>query len=860
MTLAAGTVLIYSLILTLAPVVRAHSWETSIRWAHWIGSIVWLADFIWLHRLTQRLAPERDPYILPVMAMLSGIGLLTIWRLDSMELVLQGFGFRQTIWLLAGSAVFSVGLRFSFFIDWLKRYKYVWLLAGFLLMGLTFLFGIYPSGTGPRLWLTFGFAYLQPSEILKLLLIVYLSAYLSEHLSVSLDLFQILAPTFLLIIAATVLLLAQRDLGTAIIFIMVYFSILYLAIGKRRILLSGAVVILIAAITSYIFLSPVRNRIDTWINPWKHPESSSYQVVQSLIAVASGGVFGSGPGLGNPRVVPVAHSDFIFSSISEELGLIGTSTLILLYAVLIIRGMITSIHSRRPFYRYLSGGIAVYFGLQAILIMAGNLRLLPLTGVTLPFVSYGGSSLLVAFISGLILLYISGQSGEGIYLLEHPATYRLLSGGLLGGLLAVTLVNAFYGIGKSNELLSRTDNPRWAINDLYVQRGRIVDRDNQVLAHTTGKAGAYQRELLYSSLSSTVGYSDPKYGQGGIEASEDLYLRGLKGIPSSTIFWQNFLYNQPPAGLDVRLTLSSEIQTRADQLMESHKGALVMLNPKSGEVFAMSSQPTFDANQLNEEWEFWKQDENARLINRVTQGQYPLGTILAPFLFTSYQSTAKPLPALPNTWDYRMHDGSLITCAVPPSNHTWSAAVHSGCPNNSILLGEALGINALRTAYQTWGFDQAQDLQLETAEVSHVQALSDQEKTALGSANFYVTPLQVALAASAFSANGYRPSPLLAMAVDTPTEGWVVLPIQKAQSTYPSDIVNSVAEAMTVAGEAYWLAVGSASTSEGPITWVIAGTAPAWKGAPLVLTLVIEENNAAKAMQIAADMIKSTMQ
>ncbi len=758
-----GTIFLflYSLILTLSPAVRLHSWQVAYRWTHWIGFIVWLAGFVLIHRLTRKWMPDRDPYLLPIIALLSGLGLLTIWRLDGSNTILGGFGLRQTIWLALAFGVFTLGLRYPIFLTWLRRYKYLWLTGGLLLMVLTFIIGTYPSGVGPRLWLGFGGLYIQPSEILKILLVVYLSAYLADKLPVNLSLIQLLAPTVILISAATLLLLAQRDLGTVTIFILLYFTIIYLASGKRRILLIEAAIILAAAIGGYFGFAVIKLRINAWLNPWFDPGNQSYQLVQSLLAVANGGFLGSGPGLGSPGVVPVSHSDFIFSSLGEELGLLGTSAVVLLFAILTVRGILTALHAKNAFQRYLAAGITMYLGIQAVLIMGGNLRLLPLTGVTLPFVSYGGSSLLTAFFAGLILLLISNQPEESPAYLVFAFPYKLAAIGIVTGLAAVTLINGYYAIVSSDKLLLRKDNPRWAINDRYVVRGEILDRQNTVISQTTGNTGEYTRTLFYPDLSATVGYSNPTYGQGGIEASLDDYLRGLQGSPSSSILWQDILYNQPPPGLDIRLTLSLDLQKSADALLAEKKGALVFLNAQSGEILVMASHPTFDANQLDGMWETWKADANAPLINRATQGEYPLGTILSPFMLTAYEALGNALPVFPESWDYQAQDGTTWKCAIEPTSKSWYAAAQAGCPLAAVKIGQRLNLINLTDVYHTWGFDVAQTLPLVSAEPGSLTSLKNLELSSLGQDNFRVSPLQVALAAAAFSSGGQRPAPLV---------------------------------------------------------------------------------------------------
>ncbi len=311
--------------------------------------------------------------------------------------------------------------------------------GGLALTALTLLLGTNPAGFGPRLWLGCCGFYLQPSEPLKLLLVVYLSAYLADRLPLKLRFFPMLAPTVFVTGLAILLLIVQRDLGTASIFILLYTAVLFLATNRRRVLVATAIALLLAGLTGFFFVDVIHARLESWINPWNDPSGGSYQIIQSLIAIANGGTPGRGPGIGNPTLVPVAHSDFIFSAIGEELGLAGSLALLAIFALLLSRGLIASMRAPDRFRRYLAAGLTGYLGLQALVIIGGNLRLLPLTGVTLPFVSYGGSSLLTSFVAVALLSIISDQADQEPAPLESVRPYILIAGMLAAGILAAGL-------------------------------------------------------------------------------------------------------------------------------------------------------------------------------------------------------------------------------------------------------------------------------------------------------------------------------------------------------------------------------------------------------------------------------------
>ncbi len=225
-------------------------------------------------------------------------------------------------------------------------------------------------------------------------------------------------------------------------------------------------------------------------------------------------------------------------------------------------------------------------------------------------------------------------------------------------------------------------------------RGSILDRNNQPIAVTVGVPGSYQRELLQPSLGPVIGYSNPLYGQAGLEASLDPYLRGLQGNPAYTIFYNRLLYEQTPPGLDVRLSLDLRIQQKADTLLTGHAGAIVLLNSQTGEIYAMSSQPGFDPNQLDQNWSKWVNDKQGVFLNRATQGQYSPGTALGPFLLEANldQKDQYTLPESPSL----VFDGAIWNCALPVSDKpTWSELLSNGCPGGVNELAQHLSADQL---------------------------------------------------------------------------------------------------------------------------------------------------------------------
>ena len=792
---AAIFLFLYSVILTLSPAVREQTWNVSYRWSHWIGFAVWIALFFTTDRFTRKRLPDRDPFLLPLASLLSGWGLLTIWRLDS------AFGIRQAIWLTVSVIILISTFHLPSDLSILRRYKYILLTSGLILTALTLLLGTNPEGYGPPLWLGCCGVYLQPSEPLKLLLVVYLSAYLSDRLLIRLRFFPLLIPTLFVMGLALLLLLVQRDLGTASIFILIYTAILYIATGRRRVLIATVLTLALTGTIGFFFIDVIRERISAWLNPWADPSGHGYQIVQSLLAIANGGMIGRGPGLGSPTLVPVAHSDFIFTAIAEETGLLGTTALIIIFALILARSLRTAFRAPDQFRRVLAAGLAAYLGIQTLLIIDGNLRLLPLTGVTLPFVAYGGSSLVTAFVALGLLLMISNQTENRPAALTTARPYYFVTAILGLGVIATLLADSWWAVLRGPDLLTRTDNPRLAISDRYVPRGNILDRNNEPIDVTEGQSGTYHRVYLYPDLAPITGYTHPTYGQAGLEASLDNYLRGLQGNPESLIWWDHLLYGAPPPGLNVRLSLDLKLQKQADQSMGNNKGAVVLMNAQTGEILVMASHPTFDPNKLDEIGTSLAQDQNTPLINRAAQGMYPPGSALTPFL-NSVTST-----------------GGITE-------------------EQKITLFDNLGF------YTSPQIRMPVAIPAQAGEIDHLR----------------ISPLQMSLAAGTLSNHGIRIASRIALAVDTSQQGWVILPaIGQSTQVFNSTVADHLASQLAIQNQPFWKWIGTGNTGADFSTWYIGGTIPNWKGTPLVVVVLLEGNDSISAASIGTQLLQTAI-
>lgn len=429
LTLAAVFIGLAALALALTPSARANIWI--LNFGVWdLGfPALWLACALAATWAARRFLPQHDPYLLPLVYLLTGWGIVIITRLT------PNFGLRQTAWLVIATLALIGLIALPGDLRWLRRYRYSWLLAGLALTALTFIFGVNPSGAGERLWLGCCGIYLQPAEILKFILVIFLAAYLADKRE---QLFQsevasrqspnlisktanfrlptshlpslsYFLPLLLMWGFSILILIIQRDLGMSTLFFLVFLTLLYLASGQLRYIVGGGLLLILAGFVGYQLFAVVRIRIEAWWDPFADPTGNSYQIIQSLIAIASGGLLGRGLGLGAPTLIPVAHSDFILAALAEEWGLAGLLAHSGLLALTVTRGLRIALQTRTPFDQLLAGGLTALIGGQALIIMGGVLKLIPLTGLTLPFMSYGGSSLLTHFIMIGLLLRLSAR-------------------------------------------------------------------------------------------------------------------------------------------------------------------------------------------------------------------------------------------------------------------------------------------------------------------------------------------------------------------------------------------------------------------------------------------------------------------
>jgi cell division protein FtsW (lipid II flippase) len=795
--LETGILFILAVTLTLSPAARERAWNVDYRWSHWVGFFIWVGTVLSVHWMYRKKLQDTDAFIFSLSSLLAGLGILFIWRL------VPSFGMRQALWFIVSGIVFVAGAKNFFKITLLRRYKYLLLLGGLFLTGMTLLFGTNPLGDGPRLWLGCCGVYLQPSEPLKLILVVYLAAYFADNLPFRQGFFPLILPTLLMTGLALIILVVQRDLGTASIFIFLYATISYLATGRKRVILASLFILAIAGVVGYYAVEVIQIRLVAWLNPWSDPSGSGYQTIQSLLAISNGGLPGRGIGLGYPGLVPVAISDFIFSALAEEMGLIGTILLLCIYSVIISRGIRIAVRAQDTFRRLLAAGLTAYLAAQSILIIGGNLRLLPLTGVTLPFVSYGGSSLLTSMMAILLIVIIGSQPEDDPAPLKNPSPYLHLALLFFALFFGLAITNSWWSVWRAEDLLTRTDNPRRAISDVYVARGDLVDRSLQPINITTGRSGSLSRQYLYPELSPITGYINNIFGQSGLELNLDPYLRGLQGNPALQILWNRLLYGTPPPGSTARLSLDLELQSKLDELLRGHKGSAILLNARTGEILAMASHPTFDPNNLSETGSQLIDDPDAPLLNRATQGFYPPGNILSLFI------RAKELEK-----------------------------------GTSLTRGEIIDL------YTTLGLYDRPEIILPVGTASMIGEIEQLK----------LSPLQAALASTSLANEGLMTAGQIVTGIKPQNSDWIILsPQQKLTKIFNPAAVEEVTNDALVTMQPYWRIVDEEVSPNSGIAWFIGGTPSGWQGTPLVAVVALESGDAGEADYIGQEILKSSL-
>ena len=632
------------------------------------------AAFAVSHLAVRIYAPGADPVILPIVFFLSGTGITFVTRL-SPELAIS-----QVLWLFLGVVALVVTLAVVPGIEKLSSYKFTLGAAGVMCLLIPMLIGTERGGS--KLWLSFGAFSFQPGELAKVLIVLFLSFYLAKNrelLSASalhIGRFKIpqprmLAPLLVMWGLSLLIVIFERDLGSALLFFAFFVVMLYVCTGRVSYVIISLVLLILGGILCYHLFSHVQTRVQIWLNPFSDPSNKGLQIVQSLYSLADGGLVGSGIGRGLATLIPVVASDFIFSAIGEEMGLLGSSAVLLAYVVLAIRGLATAARAKSDIAAFAATGLTASLVIQAFIIVGGVTKLLPLTGVTLPFISQGGSSLLASFIIVALLLK-AGDEGTGrstdINVCEQSSSILLqedensshasvLHGahvrggfkidtpesGILGrvalgnrlvklvtafcilfALLIANLTNiqvisakTFQKMPGNNHTIAKTSN---------IKRGSIISSDGVTLAESVKQndGKSYVRKHPEGSLAAhTLGYASVRYGTSGVEARlNDTLINNGNYTSLNDVLLS--LAGAAKPGSSAVLTINSQMQKVAEKALEGYTGSVVALNPTTGAILAKASNPTFNPDNLDEVMS--NSSTKGQLLDRSTQTLYAPGS------------------------------------------------------------------------------------------------------------------------------------------------------------------------------------------------------------------------------------------
>ena len=396
--------------------------EPGFRWQMTGYGLVFLAVFGGAHLAIRRFAPYTDPLLLPTVALLNGLGLVMIHRLDLSHEISgrhHSNAAQQMLWTLIGVCAFAFVVAFLKDHRQLARYGYIYGAAGLIFLAIPAVLPAWLSEqNGAKIWIRLPGFSIQPAEFSKILLLIFFSAVLiakrglfssvgKHFMGMTLPRPRDLAPLLAAWVISIAVMVFEKDLGTSLLLYASFLVVVYLATQRFSWVAIGLALFSAGSVVAYFIFAHVRVRVQTWWDPFADPDGDGYQLVQSLFSFATGGIFGTGLGNGQPDTVPAASTDFIIAAFGEELGLVGLAGFLMLYTIVIVRGLRTAIATRDSFGKLLAAGLASTLAIQLFIVVGGVTQLIPLTGLTTPWMSYGGSSLLANYMLLAILARIS---------------------------------------------------------------------------------------------------------------------------------------------------------------------------------------------------------------------------------------------------------------------------------------------------------------------------------------------------------------------------------------------------------------------------------------------------------------------
>lgn len=890
------------------------------------------AAFAAAHIGVRLFAPGADPALLPIVFALSGIGITFVTRLE------PSASMGQIVYLFLGVALMVGTLAVVKNLEVVKRYKYVLGAAGIALLVLPMLIGteIY----GSKLWIKIGSFQFQPGEFAKVFIVLFLAGYLAENrellsisnrtvLGVKLPRLRLLYPLFIVWGVCLLVVAFERDLGSALLFYTIFLIMLYVATGRVSYVLIGLVLLAVGAFGMYQIMGHVQVRVAIWLDPFKDAQNLGFQIVQALYSLADGGLLGVGIGKGlGGDTIPVVASDMIFAAIGEEMGLLGGAAVLLLFMLFAVRGLTTAARAKSDLAAFSAAGLTAAISFQAFTIVGGVTKLIPLTGVTLPFMSQGGSSLLASFVIVALLLRAgdeaTGRSTEIANTSTEltPVGYRpggsrgshmrrptldTPESGLLGrvalanrltrtvflftALFAVLIGNLTYiQVFKAAEYQDMPSNNHTITKARYIKRGSIITADGLTLAESIQQEdGTYVRSYPNGNLAAhAVGYYSQQYGSSGVESSQDKTLTGSKDYSS----WQNALNSLAgitEPGNSVQLTIDSRIQQAAEQALAGRKGAIVVLDPRTGAVLAWASAPAYDNTDIAATMEAANASGGAdtSMFDRATQALYSPGSTFKTVTLSS--ALENGVAALSSTYSSpgRMEIGGADVVSVNEQGHGTITLDRAFAVSSNTVFGqvaEQLGADRLVATAQAFGYGQNLGIDFSTA-ASIMPDPADMSTWELAWAGAgqpvgqghtpgpQTTVMQNAVIAAAIANNGIAMNPYVVGQILAP-DGTVVKTTRERSlgQAVSSGTAEQVKEAMLdvvqngsgsaagIAGVKVAGKTGTAETNSATPNSTFIGFAP-YDTPTLAVSLVLEETteNEATAAAVAGQVLRAAL-
>ncbi len=717
--------------------------------------------------LMRAIYPRADRLIQNHIALLLSISFVILTRISLTRSIRQ-------FTIVAISLVIALIIpAFMKYIRLLKSCEYIFAAAGILILGVVLISGSITNGS--KLSFSIMGMSFQPSEFVKIIYVLFLAAILSKaERFIHVVLSAVLAAVHVLFLAAS------KDLGSALIYFITYIILLFVATRKVRYLILGLAGGSAAAYASYFMFAHVRVRVAAWLDPWNDINATGYQIAQSLFGIGTGGWFGMGIDAGTPGTIPYVEQDFIFSAICEEFGILFGICLIAVCVNLFLEIVHTAHSCHDSFMKYSVYGLGIIYIVQLFLTIGGNSKFIPLTGVTLPLISYGGSSVLASLImfsavQGFYInndLYDGNEDSEGQ---ENCRTGKLpmnIVAGVFAGLfVAISGYLAHYVYFDSPQVINNSYNAkRQDIVAAKTIRGDILSADGQVLATTLSDTD--ERYYPFGEVfAHAVGYAS--HGRMGVEQSANMFLVSSNISLGSKL--QNDLADEKHMGNTVVTTFDTRLQKIAFDAMGVYSGAIIVTEPSSGKILAMVSKPDFDPNTISVIWEELLADTTSSvLLNRTTQGLYPPG------------STFKILTALeyirenPEHYDDyhfqctgKFSDGTNTINCFHGTNHGSVDFVKSfakSCNSSFANIGLLLDRDQFRQTLDDLYFGSSLPVDF-PANISRIcDDISDNGvmlQTVIGQGTTQMTPIQIAMITAMIANNGEMMTPYMIDHIET---------------------------------------------------------------------------------------------